>query len=42
MEQQLTSGVKMLNGFLRIMVTCLIIILIAVPLAALADLLGLF
>jgi len=42
MKQELTSGVKMLNGFLKLMITCLIIILLAVPLVAIADWLGLF
>ncbi|WP_291961140.1 hypothetical protein [Maribacter sp.] len=37
MKQELTSGVKILNGFLRLMVTCLVIILLSVPLAGIAD-----
>jgi hypothetical protein len=41
MEQQLPSGVKMLNGFLKLMIGCLILILISVPLAAIADWIGL-
>lgn len=41
MEQELTPGVKMLNGFLKLMIACLIAILIAIPLAGLADWLGL-
>lgn len=41
MEQELTPGVKMLNGFLKLMIVCLIGILIAIPLAGLADWLGL-
>jgi len=41
MEQGLSSGVKMLNGFLKLMITCLILILLAVPLAGIADWLGL-
>ncbi|WP_262710651.1 hypothetical protein [Maribacter sp. ACAM166] len=41
MEQELSSGVKMLNGFLKLMIACLIAILIAIPLAGIADWLGL-
>ena len=40
MEQELSSGVKILNGFLKLMITCLVIILLAVPLAGIADWLG--
>ncbi len=40
MEQELTTGVKILNGFLRIMVACLVVILIAIPLALLLDIIG--
>lgn len=40
MEQELTSGVKILNGFLKLMITCLVILLLAVPLAGIADWLG--
>jgi hypothetical protein len=40
MEQELTAGVKILNGFLRIMVACLVVILIAIPLALLLDIIG--
>jgi len=42
MEQELTSGEKVLNGFLRLMVACLIGILACVPLALIADALGFF
>jgi hypothetical protein len=41
MEQELTSGVKILNGILKLMVTCLVIILLSVPLAGIADWLNL-
>tara|TARA_R110001583_G_scaffold38171_3_gene123348 strand:- start:1189 stop:1323 length:135 start_codon:yes stop_codon:yes gene_type:complete len=41
MEQELSPGVKMLNGFLKLMIICLIIILLSVPLAGIADWLGL-
>ncbi len=41
MEKGLTSGVKILNGFLKLMVTCLVIILLSVPLAGIADWLNL-
>ncbi|MFT6935466.1 MAG: hypothetical protein ACJAUQ_001862 [Maribacter sp.] len=41
MEQNLTAGVKILNGFLRIMVACLVVILIAIPLAWFLDFIGL-
>ncbi len=40
MEQELTFGVKMLNGFLRIMIACLVFILLAVPVALVLDLIG--
>ncbi|WP_157493040.1 hypothetical protein [Maribacter hydrothermalis] len=42
MEREITSGVKVLNGFLKLMNACLIIILISIPIAALADWIGLF
>lgn len=42
MEQELTTGEKVLNGFLRLMVACLIGILACVPLALIADALGFF
>ncbi len=38
MEQEVTLGIKVLNGFLRIMVACLVVILAAIPIAALLDL----
>lgn len=41
MEQEITTGVKVLNGFLRIMVTCLVVILFAIPAAFILDLTGL-
>ncbi|WP_419213721.1 hypothetical protein ACNR9Q_06080 [Maribacter sp. X9] len=41
MEQELSPSVKMLNGFLKLMIACLIGILIAIPLAGLADWIGL-
>ncbi len=41
MEEELPLGVKMLNGFLKFMIACLIGILIAIPLAGLADWIGL-
>ncbi len=40
MEQELTFGVKMLNGFLRIMIACLVFILLAVPVALVLDMIG--
>ncbi|TDT46816.1 hypothetical protein CLV90_0876 [Maribacter spongiicola] len=40
MERELTPGVKILNGFLKLMITCLVVILLAVPLAGIADWLG--
>lgn len=40
MEQEVTSGIKILNGFLRIMVACLVVILAAIPLAFILDWLG--
>ena len=40
MKQELTFGVKMLNGFLRIMIACLVFILLAVPVALVLDLIG--
>jgi hypothetical protein len=39
-EQEITAGTKILNGFLRIMVACLVVILIAIPLAWLLDVIG--
>lgn len=42
MEQELSPGVKLLNTFLRIMVGCLVLILIAIPVALVLDLFGLF
>lgn len=40
MEQELTSGVKLLNGFLKLMIACLVGILIAIPIALILDFLG--
>ncbi len=40
MEQQLSGGVKILNGFLRLMIACLVFILLAVPVALVLDLIG--
>jgi hypothetical protein len=40
MEQEVTAGIKLLNGFLRIMVAGLVIILIAIPLAFILDWIG--
>jgi len=37
MEQEVTSGIKILNGFLRVMVACLVAILVAIPLALILD-----
>lgn len=42
MEQELSPGVKVLNTFLRIMVTCLVLILIAIPVAFILDIIGVF
>ena len=42
MEQELSPGVKMLNGVLRIMVACLVLILLAIPVAFILDLIGVF
>ena len=42
MEQELSPGVKMLNGFLKLMIFCLVGILIAIPLAAIAEWIGFF
>ncbi|KKM98717.1 hypothetical protein LCGC14_1155070 [marine sediment metagenome] len=42
MEQELSPGVKILNGFLKIMVACLVFILVAIPVALLLDLIGIF
>lgn len=41
MEQEITIGVKVLNGFLRIMVACLVVILFAIPVALILDWTGL-
>lgn len=40
MEQELTSGVKLLNGFLKLMIACLVGILVAIPIALILDFLG--
>ena len=40
MEQEVTAGIKLLNGFLRIMVAGLVVILIAIPLAFILDWIG--
>lgn len=40
MEQEITLGIKILNGFLRIMVAGLVVILIAIPLAFILDWMG--
>ncbi len=40
MEREVSSGVKILNGFLRIMIACLVLILIAIPIAFILDLIG--
>ncbi|SDE15799.1 hypothetical protein SAMN05421636_103446 [Pricia antarctica] len=40
MERELSPGVKLLNTFLRIMIFCLVLILIAIPVAFLLDLIG--
>lgn len=42
MEQELSPGVKILNIFLRIMVVCLVLILIAIPVAFILDMIGVF
>ncbi len=41
MEQELPFGVKILNGFLKIMIACLIGILVAIPIAWILDAMGL-
>lgn len=41
MEQEVTAGTKVLNGFLRIMVACLVVILLAIPVALILDWTGL-
>lgn len=41
MEQEVTIGIKVLNGFLRIMVACLVLILFAIPIALILDWMGL-
>ncbi|PIB28966.1 hypothetical protein BFP75_04035 [Maribacter sp. 4G9] len=40
MEQELSFGVKLLNGFLKLMIACLIGILVAIPIALILDWLG--
>ncbi len=40
MEQELSNGVKLLNGFLRIMIACLVFILLAIPVALVLDIIG--
>jgi len=40
MEREVSPGVKILNGFLRIMIACLVLILIAIPIAFILDLIG--
>ncbi len=40
MEQDLSPGVKILNGVLRIMIACLVFILVAIPIAFILDLIG--
>ncbi|WP_262707407.1 hypothetical protein [Maribacter sp. MJ134] len=40
MEQELTSGVRLLNGFLKLMIACLVGILVAIPIALILDFLG--
>ncbi len=40
MEQELSFGVKLLNGFLKFMIACLIGILVAIPIALILDWLG--
>ncbi|MGB3151267.1 MAG: hypothetical protein WBB27_11450 [Maribacter sp.] len=40
MEQELTSGVKLLNGFLKLMIACLVGILVAIPIALILDVFG--
>lgn len=40
MEHEITLGTKILNGFLKIMVAGLVVILIAIPLAFILDLMG--
>ncbi|SHJ57381.1 hypothetical protein [Pseudozobellia thermophila] len=42
MEQELPIGVKLLNLFLRIVVGCLVLILIAIPVALILDIIGIF
>ena len=41
MEQELSFGVKLLNGFLKFMIACLIGILVAIPIALILDWIGL-
>lgn len=40
MEQELSPGVKMLNTVLKIMIFCLVLILIAIPIAFILDVFG--
>jgi hypothetical protein len=40
MGRELTAGTKLLNGFLKLMIACLIGILIAIPVALILDTLG--
>jgi hypothetical protein len=40
MAQEVSAGTKMLNGFLKLMIACLIGILIAIPVALILDTLG--
>ena len=42
MEQELSPGTKLLNTFLKIMVACLVFILVAIPVALILDLIGIF
>ncbi len=37
MEQELSFGVKLLNGFLKFMIACLVGILVAIPIALILD-----
>lgn len=41
MEQELSLGAKLLNGFLKLMIACLIGILAAIPIALILDWMGL-
>ena len=40
MEQELSPGVRMLNMFLRILIFCLVLILIAIPVAFILNIIG--